>query len=288
MCEFGTTLAPPPPFALSCTRCTACPPLTSAFCSSTISYAMRSVTTIPIAVRSTHPALTTSRLTPCPQHQAAVHLRFDAQQALWSLDSCAASLIVGAATIFRVLGARLRAVQLGWATPAPCAVPAVSIPHPIRYFPCLSPAMTIFGSAPVSPVSLSRAAPRTIRTHHHPHAQRLRGCSSSATPRSSPRTTTFDASPLRPLVYHRRRSTRTRLTPNATGMRNARRRPRLNHQEALVAHSRRPSAAQLPPGPPCSTSDCLPCASSVPASLERDVRDPPRLPAAPAVAGDRL
>ncbi|KAF8195186.1 hypothetical protein K438DRAFT_800639 [Mycena galopus ATCC 62051] len=82
-------------FALSCTRemhrkHPHCPPPTSAFCSSTISDAMPSVTTMPIAVRSTQPALTTSPLTPCPQHQAPVHPRYDTQQTLWFLDACAA------------------------------------------------------------------------------------------------------------------------------------------------------------------------------------------------------
>ncbi|KAJ7270275.1 hypothetical protein C8J57DRAFT_306280 [Mycena rebaudengoi] len=56
----------------------------------------------------------------------------------------------------------------------------------------------------------------------------------------------------------------------------------------LHHYPRRPSAAQLPVRLPCGTSHRLSFASSVPASLECGVRHPPGLPAALAVAGDRL
>ncbi|KAF8195194.1 hypothetical protein K438DRAFT_1968529 [Mycena galopus ATCC 62051] len=170
-----------------------------------------------------------------------------------------------------VLGARLRAPQLGCATPAPAAF----IPHRIHRFPC--PAcddyLRQWPSLPRLPCSRS--------PKYHPHAPPP-ACGALAglfTIGTTPVRYHHHVSPLRLPGLPSTQEYPTRPTRSATGMHSARHRLRLNRQEAVVAYSRRPSAAQPRAGPPCSTSDRLPWASSVPASLERDVRDPPRLPA---------
>ncbi|KAF8194715.1 hypothetical protein K438DRAFT_2017297 [Mycena galopus ATCC 62051] len=60
------------------------------------------------------------------------------------------------------------------------------------------------------------------------------------------------------------------LAHTGSQTRSTRRCPRLKPQEAIVACSRCPSAAQLPADPPCNISDRLSCASSIPVSLKRD------------------
>ncbi|KAJ7819328.1 hypothetical protein B0H13DRAFT_2453378 [Mycena leptocephala] len=76
--------------------------------------------------------------------------------------------------------------------------------------------------------------------------------------------------------------------PDAQRHRHAQRSTPSAYQEAIAMHTRRPSTARLPARPPCGTSHRLSSASSVPASLKRGVRHPPRRPAVLAVAGPRL
>ncbi|KAJ7114384.1 hypothetical protein C8R44DRAFT_881230 [Mycena epipterygia] len=165
-------------------------------------------------------------------------------------------------------------------------------PYRIHRFPRLPPATTISGAAPFS---------RTPNYHlHHPRARRSRSLFfiAGAALFFCPRTTTIDTSPLRlPRLPPTQEHPHTpdalpahtgSQTRGATGMRSARRRPRLKHQEAIVEHPRRPSAGQLLARPPCGISHRLSSPSSVLASLERGARHPPPLPAALTVAGDRL
>jgi hypothetical protein len=140
--------------------------------------------------------------TPTPSTPDPTHARYATQQVFSFFDACATVVDpVGAAMI------RLRAPQLGYATPPPCAAPHAFI---LQHIHLSSP-------------------PGSLR----PLMRR---------PSASP-------------GYHRRRSTPTRPTPCLRTL---------------------------------GTSHRLSCASSVPTSLERGVRHPPQLPAAPAAVGERL
>ncbi|KAJ7820948.1 hypothetical protein B0H14DRAFT_1339373 [Mycena olivaceomarginata] len=158
--------------------------------------------------------------------------------------------------------ARTRTPHRGCATPTDASIPR-PFHNPIHRFPRLPPQPKL----PFAP--LPACAALAVAVLHR-----------------QPRATTTETAPLR---FPGLSLTQEHLhTPDAlpshtgsqarsaTGMCSARRRPHLKHQEAIVAGARRPSAAQLPVRPPCGTSHRLSCASSVPASLERGVRHPPR------------
>ncbi|KAF8173493.1 hypothetical protein K438DRAFT_133367 [Mycena galopus ATCC 62051] len=244
---------------------------------------MRSVNTTPLAACSTHPALRTSRLTPCPQHQAPVHPRYDTQQAQWFFNACAAR---------RSDDLQRNPPQPSMFSVRACMLHSWDVQHQCRARRPLRPFPTVFLAS--RPQRLCPSLPRlSFPRSPKYHAQRSRGCSSSAAPR--PCTPTISVSPSASLVYHRRRSTPTRPTPclRTLGARRAappacaRRRPHLNHQEALVAHSHRPprrNYLQVRRGAP-ATAGLAPRQSQPRWSMTRTIR---RDNQGRQLAGDRL
>ncbi|KAF8195143.1 hypothetical protein K438DRAFT_1968474 [Mycena galopus ATCC 62051] len=176
------------------------PPPTSAFCSSTILNAMFSVTTTLLATCSTHPALTTSPLTPYSLPPA----RDD------YLRRCP-------------------------------SLPCLSFSRSHKYHPHAPP-----------PACGALAGRFTIGNATFFSAHHGRRCVAppppwstidAGAPHTSDALSAHTGSPARS-------ATGMRLTPPAS-------QPPRGYRRALVTSP----AAQLPAGPPCSTSDCLSCAS---------------------------
>ncbi|KAF7362772.1 hypothetical protein MVEN_00626900 [Mycena venus] len=171
------------------------PPPASAFCSSTTRNAMQ-----PHHTRGTSPwtpyhALVLNTRLPCTQDNPRSKRCRSSTRALPSLI-CRRSNDLQRSPHLSVLGALLRAPQLGCMTPAPCAAAVTSIPHRIRRrrFPRLlrrlSPAL------PQSPLHacLSRVAPTTICTITYTRSVRGGSCGAAF---FCPHTKTIDTSPLR-------------------------------------------------------------------------------------------
>ncbi|KAJ7791083.1 hypothetical protein B0H14DRAFT_201541 [Mycena olivaceomarginata] len=240
-----------------------CPPPAPASYSSTTLNAMCSATTRPLPACFTCLVLTPSPPTPCYAHALNTRsprtsdtpLSRRCRSSTRAVLGCSDNLQRGV-TDLSVLGARLRAPQLGCTTP----------PRPMRF------------------LAFRRSSNHHM--HHYPHAQRSR-CSLSLVAvffvaglalrrlMRRPRFPGLLSTQEHPPTYPPPCAHTGGQTRSATGMRSARRRPRLTHQEAIVAYPRLPSAAQLPARPPCGTSRRLSPASSIFASLERGVRHPP-------------
>ncbi|KAF8195159.1 hypothetical protein K438DRAFT_2017207 [Mycena galopus ATCC 62051] len=148
------------------------------------------------------PALTTSPLT-----------LFDTPQALWFLDPSAALV-----------------------NPGVCNTSTRCVHSPSRTPFSLPPARDDYRRQCPSLPRLSFSCSPKYHPHAPPACGALAGCSAFF----YRRTTTIDASPLRLPGLPSTQGYPTRPPRGATGMHSARRRPRLNHQEAIVAHSRRP------------------------------------------------
>jgi hypothetical protein len=162
------------------------------------------------------------------------------------------------------------------------------------HFPHLPPACDDdLRRSPILPLDAcpSRIAPTAICTSTYVRSARSRF------PSSPSRATTIDASSFRflgppsmqehPCAPDALPTHTGSLTRSATGMHSIRRRPHL----APRSFCRTPAMSlcgESPARQPCGTSHPLFSASSAPASPQRGMRHPPRLPAAPAVAGDRL